>query len=168
MQGRLAGLTSEFNSTAQSANRLLGSLMNRNRDVPAPETQEAKSQPTAPPQTSRRRSDIPPSLQWSSSDLSPSLERAQQQQEEMDNSADAIASTQQPAKSPRARAERPRTVRPKLAKRSEESQEPESGTTSTQGRSNLMSLCKLHCPTPLHQHRQATLAILCSSTYCAR
>ena len=86
---------------------------------------------------------MPPSLQWSSSGLSPSLERAQQQQEEMDEAADEIAaSVQQPAKRFRAK-----TVKPKLAKKSEESQEPEPGTTSTQGKLSLMPMCILHRPT---------------------
>ena len=87
LQGRLAGLTTEFNSTAQSANRLLGSLMNRGRgraagDNPAPpEALEGLAQEVAEaPQQASRRSDMPPSLQRRSH-ISSRSQTARDQQE---------------------------------------------------------------------------------------
>ncbi|KAL3149568.1 hypothetical protein ABBQ32_002344 [Trebouxia sp. C0010 RCD-2024] len=88
MTGRLAGLTAEFNSTAQSANRLLGSLMNRGRgkaasDSPVPSaTLEGLAQEVSEaPRQASPRSDMPPSLH-KRSHISTRSQTAREQQEE--------------------------------------------------------------------------------------
>lgn len=96
MQGRLASLTTEFNSTAQSANRLLGSLINRGKGTTSSATTsealDAAAQGVvgtmAASKQSARRSDVPPSLQ-----------KAQQQGQEVKAAA---ASAQEPVKASRA------------------------------------------------------------------
>ena len=106
LQGRLTGLTSEFNSTAQSANRLLGSLMNRGKGTTsssvAPEALEGVAQEisAAASQQAQRRSDVPPSLR-KRSDLPASLQKAREQQEELTEAASqAVASSRGRAGTP--------------------------------------------------------------------
>lgn len=132
MTGRLAGLTTEFNATAQSANRILGSLMNRGKGPTTPESPDAvalnAAETIAAPRKSARRSDLPPSLQKQSS-LSASLQKAREQQQELTAAAaQAAASVQEPVQASRARqeqpqqgrtaSERPKPVRQKLSKKS--------------------------------------------------
>ncbi len=147
VQGRLAGLTSEFNSTAQSANRLLGSLMNRGKGTTSsPEALEAVVQiapePLPSTKNSSRRSDLPPSLQ-KRSDLPPSMQKAREQQQELPAAAaQATASSQAPAKNPRAAldmpqqsrgtTERPKAVRQKLSRKAVDT--PEATPATAQGR----------------------------------
>ncbi|KAL0019460.1 hypothetical protein WJX77_005863 [Trebouxia sp. C0004] len=132
MTGRLAGLTSEFNATAQSANRLLGSLMNRGKGpstVASPDAVAHNAAETiAAPKKSARRSDLPPSLQKRSG-LSSSMQKARKQQQELTAAAaQAAASVQEPVQASgagqeqpqqgRAISERPKPVRQKLSKKS--------------------------------------------------
>ncbi|KAL0031978.1 hypothetical protein WJX79_009976 [Trebouxia sp. C0005] len=132
MTGRLAGLTFEFNATAQSTNRLLGSLMNRGRGPTTLESPDAVAQnaaeTTAAPRKSARRSDLPPSLQKQSG-LSSSIQKAREQQQELTAAAaQAAASVQEPVQPSRAGREQPqqgravpqraKPVRQKLTKKS--------------------------------------------------
>lgn len=131
MQGRLASLTTEFNSTAQSANRLLGSLINRGKGTTSSattsETLDAAAQGVAgtmaASKQSARRSDVPPSLQ-----------KAQQQGQELKTAAaQAVASAQEPVKASRAvpsksqqskaASERPKPVRQKLSSKAVDTEE---------------------------------------------
>jgi hypothetical protein len=136
-QGRLAGLTSEFNATAQSASRLLGSLMNRGKGPTTLESPDAVAQSAAEtiaaPRKSARRSDLPPSLQKQSG-LSSSMQKAREQQQELTAAAaEAAASVQEPVQASRAGqeqpqrgravSERPKAVRRKLSKKSIEKPE---------------------------------------------
>lgn len=107
-QGRLAGLTAEFNSTAQSANRLLGSLMgNRGRGGATsnspmpPETLEGLAQEVSEaPRQASRRSDMPPSLQ-KRSNFPSSSQTARVQQENLTAEDQADGSSRAQAESPR-------------------------------------------------------------------
>ena len=158
-QARLAGLTTEFNSTAQSANRLLGSLMNRGRGTTSgtvsPEVPrgQPKSASESPPKSSRR-SDVPPSLQ-KRSNLPASFQKAQKQQEELTAAATAAAdSSRDQTKVPRASRglpqssrvdpEQARPVKRKLSRKTEKQEEP---PETTQGknisyqRRNFCSCC---------------------------
>lgn len=107
LQGRLTGLTAEFNSTAQSANRLLGSLMNRGRgraasnDLVAPDTLEGLAQEVSEaPRQASRRSDMPPSLQ-KRSHISTRSQTAREQQEEPTAEDQTDGSSRGQAASPR-------------------------------------------------------------------
>lgn len=137
LQGRLTGLTSEFNATAQSANRLLGSLMNRGKGPTTLESPDAVAQNAAEtiaaPRKSARRSDLPPSLQKQSS-LSASLQKGREQQQELTAAAaQAAASVQEPVQASRAGQEQPqrgravsqrsKPVRQKLSKKNVEKAE---------------------------------------------
>ena len=128
----MAGLTSEFNTTAQSANRLLGSLMNTGKGPTTLESPDAVAQNAAEtiaaPKKSARRSDLPPSLQKQSS-LSASLQKAREQQQELTAAAaQAAVSVQEPVQASRAGQEQPQQgravsqcpkgVRQKLSKKS--------------------------------------------------
>ena len=120
LQGRLTGLTAEFNSTAQSANRLLGSLMNRGKGTTSssvpPEALEGMAQEiSAASQQAQRRSDVPPSLR-KRSDLPASLQKAREQQEELTEAASqAVASSRgragTPSRAPKAAQEAARPSR---------------------------------------------------------
>ena len=98
-------MTAEFNSTAQSANRLLGSLMNRGKgttssSVPPEALEDMAQEISAASQQAQRRSDVPPSLR-KRSDLSASLQKAQDQQEELTEAASqAVASSRGRAGTP--------------------------------------------------------------------
>ena len=99
-------MTAEFNSTAQSANRLLGSLMNRGRGTTnspvAPEILEGVAQEIsqASEKPPPRRSDVPPSLR-KRSDLPRSSQTAREQQEELTAAASqAVASPRGQAGTP--------------------------------------------------------------------
>lgn len=144
MTARLAGLTTEFNSTAQSANRLLGSLMNRAKGTTSsaisPEAPQAQPQ-LAPDslQKPSRRSDVPPSLQ-KRSNLPASLQKAQKQQEELTAAAATAAdSSRDQARASRAgrglpqssrvEAEQARPAKRKLSRRTPEKQEEPPATT---------------------------------------
>ena len=145
-QARLAGLTTEFNSTAQSANRLLGSLMNRAKGTTSsaisPEAPQAQPQ-LAPDslQKPSRRSDVPPSLQ-KRSNLPASLQKAQKQQEELTAAAATAAdSSRDQARASRAgrglpqssrvEAEQARPAKRKLSRRTPEKQEEPPATTQS-------------------------------------
>jgi len=144
LQGRLAGLTSEFNATAQSANRLLGSLMNRGKGPTTLESPDAVAQNAAEtiaaPRKPARRSDLPPSLQKQSG-LSSSMQKAREQQELTAAAAQAAASVQEPVQASRAGQEqpqqgravsqRPKPVRQKLSKKSIE--KPEAAPAAASG-----------------------------------
>lgn len=140
MQGRLTSLTSEFNATAQSANRLLGSLMNKGKgtgtetaSIPlfdrVPQA-SSSSNISSSSRASPRRSDLPPSLQ-----------KTQRSHRQVATAADAVLDSAQlshdnAATSPRAATQSPasdrqQTARPKVVRKNLTRITSSSGKSST-------------------------------------